>query len=194
MERQGGGGVLRAASVTVKVIGLALLLVLPSAAQSSGDRPTVELSGGMKAQLLSFARNPGGGASGLTATVKITNTGKDYVFLAFTGAPSGVDDQGATIQGRVSGVGWCRNASPQCIGVPSSYYAFPLQQYTEIDPGASVTALFTMPLTTTAIANKRVSLSAEMAFRSVSDLAKDADLSDHQNFNKSAWGISASMP
>jgi hypothetical protein len=169
-------------------VSLALLLVLPAAAQSSGDKPTVELSGGMRAQLLSFARNPNGGPAGITATVKITNISKDYLFLLFTGAPSGVDDAGATIQGKVSGVGWCRNASPQCIGVPSPYYAFPLQQYTEIDPGTSVTALFTMPLTTTAIANRRVSLSAELAFRSVSDLAKDADLSDHQKLQQVRMG------
>jgi len=187
MKTQSGGG-LRAASVTAKVIGLGLLLVLAAAAQSSDDKPTVELSGGMKAKLLSFARSPNGGPAGITATVKITNTGKDYVFLLFTSAPSGVDDQGATIQGKVSGVGWCRNASPQCIGVPSTYYAFPLQQYTEIDPGTSVTALFTMPVTTTAIAGKRVSLSAEMAFRLVSDLAKDADLSDRQKLQQVRMG------
>jgi len=166
--------------VWLVVVCVGLLLVLPAAAQN--DRPTVQLNGGMTAQLVSVIHD----RAGISATVKITNTGSQHVFLIFTGTPSALDDTGGAFIGSVGGVGWCRNESQRCIGFPSTYYAFPPQQYTEIDPGTSVTALFKLQGRTNG--SRSLSFSAEMAFRSVNDLAKDADLSDRQKLQQVTMG------
>lgn len=168
------------------MVGLAaLLLALASPAQNLSDKPTVELNGGMTAQLLSLSRDPNGGRPVITASVKITNTGKDHVFLMFSGGPSAIDDAGAEFfNGTVSGVGWCRNQTTQCIGTNYPDGAFPLQQYTEIDPETSVTALFRFQVPKGGASSKRVSLSAAMAYRLVDDLTSDADLSTRKKLEQ----------
>lgn len=172
------------------VVGLAaLLLALPSPAQNLADKPTVELNGGMTAQLLSLSRDPNGGRPVITASVKITNTGKDHVFLMFSGIPSAIDDAGAEFfNGTISGVGWCRYQTTQCIGTTYPDGAFPLQQYTEIDPETSVTALFRFQIPEGEASSKRISLSAAMAYRLVGDLTSDADLSTRKRLEQVRMG------
>ena len=168
------------------VVVCAGLLLLPAAAQN--DRPTVQLNGGMTAQLLSVTRDQTGNYPGISAAVKITNAGQDRVSLIFTGAPSVIDDTGVEFHGTISGVGWCRNVARQCIGFPSAYYAFPVQQYTQLDPGTSVTALFNLPAGGRANSSRSISLSAEMAYRVVSDPARDASLSNAQKLQQVTMG------
>jgi hypothetical protein len=170
------------------VVGLAaLLLALASPAQNLPDKPTVELNGGMTAQLLSLSRDPNG--RDITAAVKVTNTGTNHVSLMISGTPSAVDDAGVSfLAGTVSGVGWCRNRTAQCIGTTYVETAFPLQQYTEIDPGTSVTAFFRLPVPSGGASSKRLSLSAEMAYRIVNDPTTDADLSTRKKLEQVHMG------
>src|ERR1017187_7488045 len=77
--------------MTAKILASCLLLV---AAASAQEKPTVELNGGLEAQLLALGRNSKGSRPVLTAAVKITNKGQDNVFLLLFGPVSAVDDAG----------------------------------------------------------------------------------------------------
>jgi hypothetical protein len=175
-------------NMTPRAIGAAFLLVVAAAAQKSDDNPTVELNGGMTAQLLTLGRDSSGVRPVVTAAVKITNTGKNYVLLMIYGAPSAIDDGGVKfdgdISGGVSGIAWCQTRpAERCIGIPEATSAFALQNYTEIDPERSVTIHFKMQTPSLTSKGKRVSVSAEIAYRLVSDLTKD-DVSDAQKLKQ----------
>jgi len=86
-----------------KLLASCVLLVATAAAQ---EAPTVELNGGMQAQLLSLGRK----GYGVTAAFKIANKGQDHVFLLPFGAPSAIDDAGVRfdVMQAVNGVAFCR--------------------------------------------------------------------------------------
>jgi hypothetical protein len=174
--------------MTAKMISVSVLAVFAAAGQ---DNRTVDLNGGLRAQVLSVGRDSSGFRPVVTAAVKITNTGKDYVFLMFYGTLSAIDDSGVKFDGdrgdAVAGVARCQTVPPErCIGIPDGSSAFPLRSYTTIDPGRSVTVHFKLMTPTPVSKGEHVSLAAEMGYRLVkeADLAKDADLSDAQKIKQ----------
>jgi len=174
-----------------KFSALCLLVVLAAAAQD--NKPTFEadvvgvnLNGGLKGQLLSLARAATGFANRplLTAAVKITNPGKDYAFLLFYDYASAVDDAGVSFTGErsdaITGVEWCQIGPPErCFGVGNPALAVPVESYTTIDPGNSITVHFRLTTTATESRGKTVSLTAKYGYRIVkeADMQKDPDLS-----------------
>jgi hypothetical protein len=109
---------------------------------SNADVIAVNLNGGLKAQLLSLAREDTGyvGRWLLTAAVKITNPTKDYAFLLFYDQASALDDGGVNFSGErsdaITGVEWCQAGPPErCFGIGNPAAAVPVEQYTQIDPG-----------------------------------------------------------
>jgi len=177
--------------MTPRLVTAGLLTVLVAAGQKQAN-PTVDLNGGLQAQILTLGRNDAPHPA-LTATVKITNTGKDHAFLLLLGLPSAVDDAGGRFDnvGAVTGIANCAvqsNLTRQCVKVDDAYF-FPFQNYTEIDPGKSITVHFSMSSTMGSKGGK-VSLSAEMAYRFVKepDLEKDPDVPDKQKARAVRFG------
>jgi len=174
----------------VKYLGTAGIFVLAAAAQ---ENRTVALNGGLQAQMLSLGRTTSGRPV-ITAAVKITNTGKDNVFLMFYGSISAVDEAGNKFDppgDAVSGIGYC-NTEPaeRCIGKPNGSPFFPFQSYTVMDPGKSVTAHFRLVDLRGAQSAGKVSLSAQFAYRLVkeTDMDKEADVPDAQKLRQIRTG------
>lgn len=175
--------------MTGNILASCLLLVATAAAQE--PKATVQLNGGLEAQLLTLGRNSKGPRPVLTAAVKITNKGQDNVFLLLFGPISVVDDAGGRFDSvdDVTGVAYCPGPSTAppstrlCVGVPrvEDENLFSLQGYTQIEPGKSIRVNFALRAMGGST-GERVSLSAEMAYRLVkeADLAKDGDVPDKQ--------------
>ena len=174
--------------MTGKILASCLLLVATASAQE--PKPTVELNGGLEAQLLTLGRGKGSRPV-LTAAVKITNKGQDNVFLLLFGPVSAVDDAGGRFDSveDITGVAYCPGpqtnppSTRRCVGIPQvdDQYLFSLQGYTQIEPGKSIRVNFALTAMNGSKGD-RVSLSVEMAYRLVkaADLAKDADVPDKQ--------------
>jgi hypothetical protein len=122
-----------------KFLASFLLLVASAAAQN-----TIDLAGGLKAQVVSMAR----ARDTLNIAVKISNESKDRMsaFILLFGEPSAFNDGGAKYRARpVAGAAYCpgfANNPRICVGFPSDQYLFPLQQYTEIEPGKLINVHF----------------------------------------------------
>lgn len=166
-----------------KLVGAGVLLALAAAGQKADENRTVQLNGGLQAQILSLGRDSSTPRPVLTAAIKISNTGQNHAFVMLYGEPSAIDDAGGKFEpapGAVSGIAYCGVVpAGLCVGMPRpDDHLYPLEGYTEIDPGKSIT----MHLTLFSQASKgdRVSISASMAYRLVSDPVKDADLSDKE--------------
>jgi hypothetical protein len=81
--------------------------------------------------------------------VKITNNSEAHVFILLFGEPSAFDDAGGhySIVSAVTGVAYCRGPQTNapvfrlCVGKPEvdNRYLFPLDGYTEIEPGQAAT-------------------------------------------------------
>ncbi len=84
----------------------------------------------------------------LNIAVKISNESKDRMsaFILLFGEPSAFNDGGAKYRARpVAGAAYCpgfANNPRICVGFPSDQYLFPLQQYTEIEPGKLINVHF----------------------------------------------------
>ena len=168
------------------------LLAFAAAAQEQ-DKRLVELNGGLTAQLLSLGRDTSGRPT-ITAAVKIANTGKDYVFLMVYGSISAIDEGGVKFEppgDAVSGIAWCETSpAERCIGIPSGSNAFPIQQYTEIDPGKAVTAHLRLVAPTGSKSVGRVSIVTQIGYRVVKevDIQNDDVLSDTQRIKQVRTG------
>jgi hypothetical protein len=171
---------------------------------SNADVIAVNLNGGLKAQLLSLAREDTGyvGRWLLTAAVKITNPTKDYAFLLFYDQASALDDGGVNFSGErsdaITGVEWCQAGPPErCFGIGNPAAAVPVEQYTQIDPGNSITVHFRL-LTPVATASrgKGVSLAAKYGYRIVkeADLEKDPDKADAEKLRQVRRGAMSFPP
>jgi len=166
-----------------------LVLSVAAVAQKPQENPTVQLNGGLEAQILSLGRSNKGYRIDLNAAIKITNTGKDTAFIMFYGAPSAFDSAGTKFENfdSLTGVAYCGTNPPGlCVGLPryNEAYLFPLRGYTQIDPGRSVTLHLTLWEHGLQSKGDQASVSAQMAYRIVSDLTKDADLTDEQQFKQ----------
>jgi TolB-like protein len=144
----------------------------------------VNLNGGLQAQLLSLGRE----GRIITTAVKVTNTGQSSVFLILRGYASAIDDGGVKFEGSsgdaVSGVTWCYQPLATCLN-PTF---LPLQNYTEIDPGRSITVHLKLAAPSPTSKGKTISISAEIAYRLVNDLNKDGDVSDAQKVKQVRTG------
>lgn len=131
----------------------------------------------------------------LTASIKILNNSEDYVYLLLFGEPSAIDDAGGhfSIVSSVTGAAYCPGpqSSPPtfrlCVGVPRvDDHLFPMQGYTEIGPGNSITVNYVFH----GGGNKgtKYFLAQEMAFRVAKTSDEDAALSDQQKFKRLHFG------
>jgi hypothetical protein len=146
-----------------------------------------DMNGGLRAQVFSLGVNTEGPRPVLSATVKITNTGQDHVFLFFMGAPSAVDDNGVKFDRFLSldGAAYC-DVQPArlCAGIPTDQRAYPLNGYTEIDPGKSITVIISLTTFTHISKGDHFSLAGEIGYRLVGDTSKDVELSDKQKLKQ----------
>ncbi|MDP9128349.1 MAG: hypothetical protein M3N08_08850 [Pseudomonadota bacterium] len=124
----------------------------------------------------------------LTLAMKITNESKDAdAFIPLYGEPSAFDDAGGrwNIVQAVTGVAYCPGpiTSPPtfrlCVGVPhvDAQYFFPMQGYTDIQPGQSVTVHY--QFTGGGEKGERISLAHDLAYR-FATAEKDAAMTDAQ--------------
>jgi hypothetical protein len=161
-----------------KFLSSFLLLVAAAAGEN-----TVELAGGLKAEVVSMDRMHGT----LTLAVRISNNSKDSAFILLFGEPSAFDDAGEqfSIVNAVTGAAYCPGPQTKpptfrlCVGLPRvTDSLFPLQRYTGIEPGKSVTAQFR--LSGGGDKGSRVSLTQQIAYRFTKDddRTRDSGLSD----------------
>jgi hypothetical protein len=132
----------------------------------------------------------------LTLAMKITNESKDAdAFILLFGEPSAFDDAGGrwNIVQAVTGVAYCPGpiTSPPtfrlCVGVPrvDAQYFFPMQGYTDIQPGGSVTVHY--QFTGGGEKGERISLAHDLAYR-FATAEKDAGMSDAQKLKALRFG------
>ena len=166
----------------IKVLASFLLLVASAAAQN-----TIDLAGGLKAQVVSMAR----ARDTLNIAVKISNESKDRMsaFILLFGEPSAFNDGGAKYRARpVAGAAYCpgfANNPRICVGFPSDQYLFPLQQYTEIEPGKSINVHF--QFLNGDDKGQTISLTQEISYR-FANFDKDSNLSDAQKVKTLRFG------
>lgn len=166
--------------MTAKILASCLLLLGSAAAQEAAkSRP------GLEAQLLNLGvtqeRYPY-----LTASVKLTNNSSAYVFVLLFGPPSVVDDAGGTFQYSrstpITGVANCLGRqgpgtpTPRtCVGRPMDPdFLFPVDSYTEIEPGQSATYNFTVRAAGESKGSK-YTIAQEVAYRLVKPDAIEQD-------------------
>jgi len=127
----------------------------------------------------------------LNIAVKISNESRDRTsaFILLFGEPSAFNDGGGKYQYRtVAGAAFCKGApgNPRlCVGYPSDTYLFPLQQYTEIEPGKSINVHFQFVLGDDK--GQTISLTQEIAYR-FTNFDKDSALSDAQKLKTLRFG------
>ena len=107
-----------------------LLVVVSAAAQDLQKHTrTAELNGGLHAEVISLARNIQGARPVLSASIKITNTGTNYVYLVFIGTPAAADDNGVHFDhfNSLDGAAYCNFGPPErCAGIPNASQYYPL--------------------------------------------------------------------
>jgi hypothetical protein len=67
--------------MNTKAVALGAVLVIAATGKKPDDGRTVELNGGLEAQILALGRNSKGVRARLTVSMKIANKGKDHAFL-----------------------------------------------------------------------------------------------------------------
>jgi hypothetical protein len=179
--------------MTIRLVTVFFVCLLPGALQAA-ENPVVKLNGGLEAQILSVGRNAN--HNQLTAAMKIVNKGKNTIFLLLVGNPlaMAVDNTGATSSWcQANGIASCRSDFRECAGVPKEVEnSTPsLQSYTQIDPEAEITVTFAFG--TSDSKGPLASVSANMAYRLVSDLSKEPGLSDKEK-RQQIRGMSLSFP
>lgn len=145
-------------------------------------------------QLMNLGRS-GPVVTALTASVKITNNSEDYIYLLLFGEPSAIDDAGGhwSIVSSVTGAAYCPGpqSNPptyrRCVGPRlDDVNLFPLNTYTEIGPGNSITVNYVFH----GGGNKgtKYSVAQEMAFRVAKSPDDDANMSDAQKLKRTRFG------
>src|ERR1039457_4176583 len=167
-----------------KLLASCLLVAVSAAGQDANLQKrtrSAELNGGLHAEVISLGRNNEGPRPVLTASIKITNTGTNYVYLLFIGTPAAVDENGVKFdqfRSGVSGAAYCNMSPAQtCAGIPDESRYYPLRGHTEIDPGKSITVLMSLSTFTHESKGDYISLAGEYAYRIVNDRNSDVELS-----------------
>jgi len=173
-----------------------VVLAAAAVAQKPPENPTVDLNGGLQAQIISVGVNPK--LPSLTMSIKISNKGKSTAFLLLYGEPSMIDDAGGKFDIRtVTGVAYCPGLTgvPLCVGIPraDSNNTFSPRGYTQIDPDRSITATF-WAIGESNITGTNLIFSENIGYRLVNDPAKDADLSDAEKLKQVQLGTLSFPP
>jgi hypothetical protein len=115
----------------------------------------------------------------------ISNKGKDTAYLLLVGKEAATDNRGGIFNWRysIAGIaecGWNNGQPTVCAGIPRvTNDTVPSQGYTQIDPGRDIVVNFRLRGESGAASDgPRVSFSANIAYRLVSDPLKDATLSE----------------
>ncbi|HEV8413050.1 MAG TPA: hypothetical protein VGQ49_05620 [Bryobacteraceae bacterium] len=159
---------------------MTILLTLSLISVSAhGQSRIVKLNGGLEAEILTLGRDTLG--YNLTTSLRISNKGKSTAYLLLIGNPVATDNTGGVFNNvdNLSGIASCRNVDyGLCIGAPKVVEGLtvPLQGYTQIDPDVEIT--INLRLNGSGSKGPLVSLSANVAYRLVSDSLKDETLSD----------------
>jgi hypothetical protein len=155
-----------------------IFALLPLLVAAAFGQNTLELAGGLKAEVVSMSRMH----DTLTLAVRISNDSKDSASILLFGEPSAFDDAGEqfSIVNAVTGAAYCPgpHTNPPtfrlCVGLPRvTDNLFPLQNYTGIEPGKSVTVQFRF--SGGGDKGERVSLTQQMAYRFIKDDDRDKD-------------------
>jgi hypothetical protein len=175
---------------------LAGFVLLAAAAAAQG--PKVQLSGDLQGQIVALSNLRGA----LNVGVKITNAGKDHAFVLLFSEPSEFDDAGGPGQiYSVTGVAYCPGPQSNppsdrlCVGLPRvDGHLFPLQGYTDIEPGKSVTVHFIFHAA--GDRGQKYTLTAQMAYRFVkeADLAQDVDVPEARKLKTLRFGTLSFEP
>ena len=159
---------------------LAPFLLLVASAAFGQDVILSQLPGGLKGEIIMLAKKNGT----VSIAVKITNEAgsRGDAHILIFGPTSAFDDVGNRYEQRnITGVAYCPGPDTNppsfrlCVGVPRMDESkfFPLQGYTDIEPGKSVMAHFSMNGGRQAIdKGERFSLAQEIAYR-FADFDKD---------------------
>jgi hypothetical protein len=165
--------------MTAKLFGACVLLAALAAAQNSPVKKRASLD----AEITALSHDQG---SSVNIAVKITNNSEAHVFILLFGEPSAFDDAGGhySIVSAVTGVAYCPGPQTNppsfrlCVGKPEvdKRYLFPLDGYTEIEPGQAATVHYI--LRGGSYDGKKYQLAQEVAYRVVkeTDLEKPPDL------------------
>jgi len=186
--RNTGGGIavqfspMKPKNVVLASWAVVALAVAAVAQDMELQKRTIQLNSDLTAQVISVARDNTG--RNLSASIKISNTGQKTLFVLFIGKPAVMDDEGGQQFSvmDVNGVAYC-DWSPDriCVGIPDVGRAVPLNSYTEVDAGRSITVLMTFRLFhADPSTSGHVSLSTEIAYRIVESAASDAELNERQ--------------
>jgi len=162
-----------------------------------GAQPApVKLNAGLEADILSLGRSAD--HRYLTISMKISNKGKDTVYLMLVGREMATDNKGGVFDSRsnIAGIAECGYLGREpaaCVGIPKGTNPppQPMQAYTEIDPDRDIVVNFR--LSGSASDGPLVSFAARMAYRVVSDPQKDATL-DEADKQKGVRMMSLSFP
>jgi hypothetical protein len=171
----------------------ALFLIIALGAVATGvDGPGVraqgqiiKLNGGLEAEITALGRHQQFLTVSMTISNPRTNPTRNIAYLLLAGdhPPMANDNTGVTFNAltSVSGIATCPSSSiSACIGVPSATSGTPpLQNWTELDPGTSITVNFQL-FTSYRSRGPLVSFSASVAYRTVADHVQDDALTEAQ--------------
>ena len=168
------------------------LLCLLLAASASGTQVSVRVASVLKGQVMEMARN----GRALTVALIITNESKDaHAFILLFGIPSAFDNAGGRWASvwAVTGIAYCPGPQTNppsfrlCIGVPrvDDQYLFPMQGYTDIPPGESVTVHY--QFNGGGEKGDRVALTHDLAYR-FATAEKDAAMTDAEKLKAVRFG------
>jgi hypothetical protein len=167
------------------IIFLAAAGLVAFAAYDSVAATQVKLNGALVGEVSAVGRNASG--NNVTASMKLTNTGNSVIYLMLAGDdPVAFDSAGTKINFRqVGGLTKCNLSSSahlgDCMGITQGNQpnAVPLQTYTEVDPGASITVQFHFDTSTPSRA-PLISMAANLVYRVVANPQADDALTDSQ--------------
>lgn len=163
--------------IGILLAGGILFADLCALAQGRGEQ--IRLNGGMEARVNFVGRSKDRNQA--TIALTLSNKGPNTIYLMLVGPISAQDNTGATFSLiQASGITVCPwiGSTIQCVEGSSRF----LQSYTQVDPGTDVTVNFSLNGNGSS-KGPVMSFSSVFASRIVSDLVRDATLSETQKLN-----------